>query len=268
MGSSHEAALLRATAEGQAAWPELALLPESFAAHLARHWPVEAPAGLHAGDLWLACACAQGVRGAAEALEVELARAVSRALAGMDGGPAFADEVRQSVREKLLFGRGGTGPAIASYSGEGALSSWLKVAARRAALNLRERKELPQASEEALLEAKSALPDPEVEHLRDRYRVEFRAAFHAALAGLPPRERLLLKQHYVDGLSGARIAELQGVAPATVTRALQAAREILQKASRRQLEERLRLSRSQIDSLAGLVLSRLDVSLSRVLAKD
>jgi RNA polymerase sigma-70 factor (ECF subfamily) len=266
-----EARLVRAVEAGRAAWPKLPLAEPDYVAHLAAcvraaKDPAAALERAHAADLWLACACAKGVQGAAEALERHFFGGVAKAVSGLDSSPTFADEVRSSLREKLLLGRGSTGPAIATYSGEGPLAGWLRIAARRAALNLRSRKELPAASDDELLAARSALPDPEVEHLRDKYRAEFRAAFLAAMGELQPRDRLLLRQHYVDGLSGARIAELQGVAPSTVTRALQAARGTLQAGARRHLEERLRLSASQIDSLAGLVLSRLDVSLPGALS--
>jgi RNA polymerase sigma-70 factor (ECF subfamily) len=265
--------LARAVDAGRAAWPDLKLAAATFAVHAGgllgrgKH-PMQALANLHGADLWLACACANSVRGAAEALERAFFPAVAKAVSGLGGSPSFTDEVRQAVREKLLFGIGGAGPAIASYSGEGPLAGWLRIAARRAALNLRSRKELPAASDDELLAAKSAMPDPEVQHLRDKYGAEFRAAFHAALAELSPQERVLLRQHYVDGLSGAKIAELRKVAPSTITRALQSARASLQAKARRNLEERLRLSASQIDSLAGLVLSKLDVSLSRALSNE
>jgi RNA polymerase sigma-70 factor (ECF subfamily) len=255
---------------GRARWPDIPLEPRDFVAHLKANAARSDPARLasHAGDLWLACACARRVRGAEAALETLLAPAVAKAVAGIDTSAAFADDVLQVLREKLLFGKGSAGPAIATYAGEGPLAGFLRIAARRAALNLVARKELPAASEEELLAARSALPDPEVEHLRETYRAEFRAAFLDALKALAPRERLLLKQHYVDGLSGARIAELHGVAASTITRALQGARGALQASARKNLEERLRLSASQIDSLAGLVLSRLEVSLSGALERD
>src|SRR5438128_270171 len=105
------AALLAA---GQEAWPQLRLPPAAMIAHAAgRPGPAaasaEAPAAiaaLRAGDLYLACACAEGVPGAAEALDAQFLGAAPLRNALRRSGPAsgFADEVRQALREKLLLG--------------------------------------------------------------------------------------------------------------------------------------------------------------------
>jgi RNA polymerase sigma-70 factor (ECF subfamily) len=105
---------------------------------------------LRVADLWLARACAARVPGAAEALDAFIAGGIGHAVRGLDSSPAFRDDVRQAVRDKLLVGNPPGGPGIASYSGEGALAIFVRVAARRTALNLRTRAAHPQASESAL----------------------------------------------------------------------------------------------------------------------
>src|SRR5262249_21587204 len=133
---------------------------------------------------------------------------------------------------------------------------------------LRERKQLPAASEEALLAVRSPAPDAELQVLKQTSQKEFREALHAALAGLAPRERNILRLHYLDGIPAARIAELYEVNAWTISRAMSGAREKLFDETRRLLGERLRMSAAQIDSLVGLVMSRLDLSLSRVLKSE
>ena len=61
-----------ALARGRAAYPELLLPAEDFAAHLLRHGAAEDPAAFDIEGLYLCCACARGVPGAAERFDREL----------------------------------------------------------------------------------------------------------------------------------------------------------------------------------------------------
>src|SRR5947209_904462 len=54
--------------------------------------------------------------------------------------PSFVEEVRQTVREKLLVAAADAPPRIVEYTGRGALAAWLRIIAVRAALNLRRRR--------------------------------------------------------------------------------------------------------------------------------
>jgi RNA polymerase sigma-70 factor (ECF subfamily) len=114
----------------------------------------------------------------------------------------------------------------------------------------------------------SASPDPELLHLKTAYQEEFRLAFQAALKVLTSRERNLLRLQAVDNLSGEEISRIYRVSASTISRWLARARETLLEETRRLLTERFGLSRSQLDSLAGLVVSQLDVSLPRVLEES
>lgn len=258
--------------EGREAWPALAMSPEAFIDHLGDRLasaadPSRALAQVRAADLWLACACGQGVRGADDALERRCFGSVAAVVASIDPSPSFADDVRQALRERLFLGKDGARPAIATYAGEGSLSSWVRVSARRLAMNLVARKELPSAPEEALLAAPSPLADPEILLAKLSSQRDLREAFQAALSALGPREREILRLSVVEGLKGQQIAERLGLDAATVSRALAAAREKLGQETRRCLAERRKLSSSQIDSLVGVALSQLAVSLPRILKK-
>ena len=59
---------------------------------------------------------------------------------------------------------------------------------------------------------------------------------------------------------------MYGVAPSSVSRWLTSIRETLSQEVRRLLSTRLQIPADELDSLTALVLSQLDVSISRVLA--
>jgi RNA polymerase sigma-70 factor (ECF subfamily) len=246
--------------EGAAAWPQVRLAPAVFAAHLARHAPGAAElAALRAGDLYLACACARGEPHAIAAFEKHYLSKVESALAR--GTPV--DDVLQSLRESMLVARGKRPPGIADYSGRGSLAGWLRVAAVRAAQRLRKGEARAAASADEA--AQGILVHPELDFLKAHHRAAFEAAFRAALVALPPRDRSLLRLHYVESLSVEAVGALHGVHRATATRWLAMSRQLLVDDLRRRLAESLRLSRHEVDSLVKLLRSSLEVSIRRAL---
>ena len=269
-----EATLERLCSEARAAWPDLKLEAGAFVLALAdRAAPAEDKGAwlqrLHAADLFVACAAATGVPGALAALERHYFPALDRALAALDRSASFADEVRQELRERLFVSRGGKAPRISTYTGDGALAAWLRVAALRAGGRLRQGHEKDvELDEEALRRIPGAGEDPEVRYLKDTYRREFREAFQAALVTLTPRERNLLRLQAVDELKGEQMAAIYRVNAGTISRWLARARATLLAETQRLLRERLKLSRSQLASLSGLVISQLDLSLPRLLKKQ
>jgi RNA polymerase sigma-70 factor (ECF subfamily) len=98
--------------------------------------------------------------------------------------------------------------------------------------------------------------------------MEFREAFEATVAALTERERVIHKLSLVEGLSHDKIAPIYGVTQPTVTRWIAKARESIAEGVHLTLRERLRLGASEIDSLAKLVYSELNLSLARWLAND
>jgi RNA polymerase sigma-70 factor (ECF subfamily) len=262
-GPALETTLQELLARGRAAWPGIELPGAAFARHLgaiaaARGNPI---ADLRAEDLYLACACA---RAEPRALE-ELDRLLPEACASLPAGSP-ADEVRQLLRQKLLVAADDEPPRIASYSGEGPLRRWLKVAALRTALNLRERDGREVAlDDERIAGLSSAQPDPEMDYLKLRHAGDFSEAFRDAIAALSPRERNVLRLYYVDGLGVERIGALYQVHASTVSRWLAGTRETLLLETRRLLGERLRLQPAEVESLLGVLRSRLQPSLHRLL---
>jgi RNA polymerase sigma-70 factor (ECF subfamily) len=217
----------------------------------------------HEDDLRLAWAAAHGTPAAiarVDALLADLGPAVRR----VDPSPAFTDEVRQATRVRLLVGDGGA-PRIAGYAGRGPLRAWLQVAAARIALDLKRGRRDAAAPADVLGELVAREPDPELRHLKELYRAEFRDALSAALAALPERARAVLRLHHVDGMRLAEIGRLYQVHESTVSRWAAQAAETVADDARGRLVARLTLSPSNVDSIGRLVRSQLDLSIARLL---
>ena len=268
-GPALEASLATLRSRGQAAWPQLEVGEAALGRDLGtrvgdKQRQLET---LHAADLHLAAACALGEARAQAQLDKLLPEACA-ALPGETAGArgAFSDEVRQLLRQKLLVATE-EGPArIAGYSGEGALKSWLRVAAVRTALSLRRRDGREEQADDRALEAlASSDQGPELDYLRVRTGAEFRRSFQDALAGLTPRDRTLLKLYYLDGLGVERIGAVYAVHASTASRWLSTVRETLLVETRRELAERLKLTSTEVESMLGLIRSQLEVSLQRIL---
>jgi RNA polymerase sigma-70 factor, ECF subfamily len=261
---------------GRAAWPALPQLDTPlFARHLAERIPLGADiartfTNAHIPDLYLACACTHGIKGAIEQFMAVHSGTVAAFLSRIDGSPAFADEVRQRLWERLFVADSPDAPLrIAGYSGSGPLSSWVGVSAQRVGLSLlRGEKRHAETAGESLAEALPAGVDIELDYLRMRYRVEFREAVQVAIAALTQRERVILRLHLVNGLSHEKIGALYNRKQSTVTRWIAQAREAIGRETQRHLRERLHVSTSELQSIAQLVASQLDLSIARWLGEE
>ena len=268
---SIEPALRALDTAARAAWPEIPLDAQTFAAHVAdrvgNQSDVEAALReLHAADLFLACACSLGIASSLAAFErLHLSR-VPALVRRIDPSRDFADDVAQAMREMLLIPMR-DGPArIAEYSGRGPLSNWTRVIAIRTALRLRREQRREHISAAGKSEMERAGPvDPELDYLKVRYRAAYEEAFKAALAALPDRDALLLKLHYLDGLNIDRIGALYGIHRSTVARWRSNIRRSLLASTREQLQRRLSLTDSEFDSLVALVRSQLALSIRTAL---
>jgi RNA polymerase sigma-70 factor (ECF subfamily) len=254
---------LRAARE---AWPDIALPEAVFAAHAEARREQGGALPQHLADLYLACAAANRDPAALRVFDERVLSAVEPAVRKVDTRPAFADELRQLLRVRLLISEDGSPPRIAEYRGGGPLAAWVAVAAVRLALNLK-RAERPEVSTDDLMgDLVAREPDPELRHLKGLYRAEYAAALRDSLAALSGRPKALLRLHYVEGVRLARIGALYGVHESTVSRWVAAAVESVGDDTRRRLRERLGLSAGAFDSIARMVASNLELSLSRLLA--
>jgi RNA polymerase sigma-70 factor (ECF subfamily) len=253
-------------ARGAAAWPDLAVDPDTFARWVrerarADAEPAEALAALHAEPLYLACACASGNRTAATAFQKTYAGVLDRALARVSGPSALKDDVKQRVLVLLLVGPPDRPPKIGEYGGRGDFERWLKTVVTREAFAVLDRGKREVAVDDDGLAA-LALPDgdPEIEHLKHLYGAAFREAIRAALAQLPRATIAELRQYYVEKLGVEAIGAMQKVAPSTVSRRLAKARAELAALTRAALAERLQASAGEVESILRLIESRLDLS--------
>jgi RNA polymerase sigma-70 factor (ECF subfamily) len=257
---------------GRAAWPELAIDQARFAAFVAERLEDTSLASLHVEDLYLACGLVDGLSAALAAFDRECVPVIDRAVEASGATPAEVADLRQIVRQRLLVAPasddGEATPRIATYTGRGNLKSWIKVVATREAARLlpRERREVA-AEDDELAGLVARDDDPELGYLKRVYRAEFKAAFAAAVDALPDRERLVLRQNMLDGLSIDELAGFYRVHRATTARWIEAARKAVLEGTRKQLVARLQLSRSELDSIMRLIASNLDVSLPAALRR-
>jgi RNA polymerase sigma-70 factor, ECF subfamily len=211
----------------------------------------------HVGDLCLAFAAGCGDPDAVRRFEAYVATDIDAAARKLDTN---ADELRQATRVRLLVG---TPPRIHGYAGRGPLRGWVGVAALRIALN--HKRGPAMAAEDVLAELVATEPDPELRHMKTLYRAEFREALAGALRDLPKRDRALLRLYYVDGMRLAQLARLYGVHESTASRWLAAATDAVAAATRDRLVAKLAVSAATADSLAKMVASGLDLSISKLL---
>jgi len=258
---------------GQAAWPDLALPPEAFLRHVAERLPpdgdpVEALRAVLAGDLYLACACTTGDAAALQLFEKQFLAPVAEYVSRADALPAFTDDVKQALRARLLVAGEAALPKIAGYSGQGPLAAWLRMTATRVAIDLRNAERAHQRRDAAapapLLFAAPAA-DPELAYLRARYTPELGTAFRTTLAALSPRERTVLRLHFLEAMNAEAIGKVYRVSTRTVQRWLERTRGRILRETRRLLAERLDLSATQIDGLITLFHSQFDISVFTVL---
>ena len=245
----------------RAAWPEVEVEVQTFVDYLAERATPGVDA-LHAEDLYLACACAQGNTAAIAALDMHFVAGVAPSLARL-GDETFIGEVKQLLRHKLLVPEPGARAKIMDYRGQGPLAAWLRVAAARIALNLHRRgaHDRPLAAEPERIDLPDLAADPELEILRVRYAPAFRAAFEEAVRSLEPKDRNLLRLHFVDNLNVDKVGSFYRVHRATAARWIVTVRERLLEEVRSRLREKLGLSDSEFDSMMNVVRSQLDLSL-------
>lgn len=247
------------------AWPGIDLPDAVFLAHLAARVqdaasPIEALRALHTADLYLARACLEGHKGALAAFDAEYIAELDRTLGRMSRRGVQTDDIKQVLRQKLFVGERGHPAKIADYAGRGDLRRWVRAVAVRSGIDaMRGEKEVP--TEDELLGAIELGGDhPEIAHLKEASRAEFKAAFRAALDSLPDRERSLLLQYHLDEATLEELGALYRVAPSTISRSLAKARATLLGRVRRTLMERMRLSGHEVDSLVRLIQSQFELS--------
>jgi RNA polymerase sigma-70 factor (ECF subfamily) len=219
-------------------------------------------AELHIPELALCAACAAGDVAAIQAFVREYVDELARACKRHPTQPF--DDARQRLHEHLFVG-GPRPPKIRAYSGRGKLRSWVRIVATRLLIDMsRERgheADPLDLCDDDVLPADDA--DPELSLLKSACADAFEHAFTDAVASLEPRQRNLLRQQLVFGATYEEIAGLYRVSRATAARWIAHSRADLVAAVRSRLRAQLGIADRELDSIARLVRSRLEISLRR-----
>lgn len=249
-----------------ARWPAW-LDPATFGRYLARRVDpalplAEAIAELAVGDLYLACACAQGIPAAHAALESAYTGNLRAALGTLDSRPDFIAEVLQRLREKILVAREGE-TKIESYSGHGPLGAWLRVAAMRTALSMRRQRQPEVGLDDELDRVLDLAPNAEVRVIARQLGSDLRETLRAAVAAQPSRIRAVLRMYYADDRGVEDIGRVYNVHASSISRWLAKARHEILVHTREALLAKQH-SEASLDSLLGHVAS-LEISFESLL---
>lgn len=257
---------VQALSLGRSAWPKLHLPEAAFVAWV----ETRARALEHVADSYLACAVAEQLEGAVDAL-LEAHRVLLTELARRAERAGLASEdFRQELIIRALLPRAGAPPRIADYRGTGPLGAWLRITGTRLLIQLIDRSRPAGRTEvplEALLSDAIAWDseDPHVAALRDEASAHLAAALREALSAVDAPTRALLRQHYVHRLGIDAVARLLGVHRSNAARRIVRARAQVLTEVRRGLTRRLSLVGRDVDSLVRLARSSLGLSLERLL---
>ncbi|MDX2086553.1 MAG: sigma-70 family RNA polymerase sigma factor [Kofleriaceae bacterium] len=265
----------RLTRAGSEAWPGI-VVPREVIEELARERSTgEEDDRIEAADLYLAIALERGEHAALHVFERVLVPGMRAALGRACTAPSVIDEVIQLVRVKVLVGSTDAPAKIRSYTGRGTLLAWLRVTAMRTLSNLaRGERRAPgyDAPARSVLDVAGSVswPSPERLLLGERYGSVLREALGTAMRELPPRDRTLMRLHYVEGLALERIATVYAVHKSTVSRWLSGAREeLLRRAvAAVRAEVSVAADTEELESLCTYLCSRLDLSLSGLFASQ
>jgi RNA polymerase sigma-70 factor (ECF subfamily) len=258
-----EARLRRLLDDARAAHPGVLLDDALFTDALADR--VEDDLGaIHASDLYLALACASGLAAGLAAFDRLYGAELDVAIARSPGLGVSRQEFRQLVRTRLFVSEADRPARIAQYSARGPLAAWVRVTAARIVVDLSRAPGEPELlADEAMLDRLTSPDDPATVLLRTSYAGHVQAAFREGLARLSTRQRNLLRQRYLHGLSADKLAPAYAVHRTTAFGWLEDARRSLLAHVRDALRERL--PGSELESVVGVLGSRLEISVRSAL---
>lgn len=264
--------LAAAVAETRARWPEVGACDELFVEALIPRVDGEpdlddALARLALPDIYLVAACLAGDRGGLVAFDKLLRAETSRAVARL-GTQVSPDDVVQELHVKLLVPNAAGAAKLAAFGGHGALHAWLRVSAVRTAISLgRKTRDSAGSDEEALDAIADDGDDQALAFLKTSYREQFKRAFAAGFAALPPRSRTLLRLQILDQLTFEEIAAFYRVSRATAARWLADARTSLVEATQKELSSALGMPAAELAEMMRMVASNLYSTLPGLLRR-
>ncbi len=233
---------------------------EALAKRVADHAdPVTEAEARAVEDLYLGVACGTGAPGAVSAF----ARAHEPGLRAIHGrfsaGVSF-DDFRQTLYEKLFTGERAR---IRSYAARGSLQAWVKIVATRLLSDLR----VPAETDYDTVLVSTIMPPDDFANtlVKQQLRPAVKLAIQQSMQALSARQRVLLRERFIHGLSLAELARLHRVHRVTVSKQLAKARAAVRSTLQERLADTLGSDAGQIDSILRLCVSQLDVRFEELL---
>lgn len=242
-------------AEARAAHPGVVLSDGDFVEHLERTLAASRRSldGVRTTELFLACASAKRDPVAIAHLERDTFGEVEAVYRRFPSIGIGLDDVVQRVREKLVLQ---DPPAIAGYSGMGALRGWVRAAVLHMLLNVAQRETREQPTDDALFDVMiGSDPGAEAAYVKLACRAELEAALAFGMNVLDDRDRCLLRYAFVDGRNIDEIGAIYSVHRATAARWISSARQRLVDLTREDLMRRLGVSETEARSIIAAALS-------------
>ncbi len=228
--------------------------------------PLASAESIQIHDLWIAMACTYADPKALQIIEERVFARLPGALRRTGKGESDIEDELQTLREKLFVGAPGRAPKIGEYHGLGRLFSWVRISAIRASQNqTRKHHREVRVEGDELWEQLLPAGDSQLEFLKERYQDSFRQALAGAVGSLSDRDRLLLRQHFVEGVPSGMLATLYQVHRATVSRWIVLAQESLLAATRARLLDDLEVSHEELESVLRLIQSQFETGITDLL---
>ena len=218
-----------------------------------------------ATDMYLACACVEKIPAAVAEFLAVFGERIPLYLGKLARNADLVAEVRQILVTRCVIGDANKPPALMAYSATGSLEGWLRATAVREALALNRESDRNTGDVDAVLEAQIPWVDHEISLFKQIYREPVSQAFATACAQLEAEDRALLRLHYVDGVTTAKLATMFGISRATLIRRLAASRESLVEHVKAALKGASGVADQDFESVLRMVKSQIDLRLSVVL---
>jgi RNA polymerase sigma-70 factor, ECF subfamily len=253
-----------ALADGQQAWPGIALGAEALADHVREVGIDDVALAARGADLFIAAACAAGDQAAILRFDAQYLARLEPYVARLQVPAELLGEVQQQARMAILLD---PKPLIRSYRGSGPLLAWVRVIVVRTALALLRVARPPHRGNDLEILDRLISPalGPDAHAVKERYRGRLQTALRDALVTLSDHDKTLLRLHFVDGLGVDAIGRIYHVHRATAARWLVNLRKQVLHQVRRALDLPGNPTSSELRSLVDLLKGELELSLQAIL---
>jgi RNA polymerase sigma-70 factor (ECF subfamily) len=209
---------------------------------------------LHTNDLYLACACADGLDEGWQRFHFLYRKYLLDLGRSLTGGSPENEEIGQTIWIDLFLPDRSGNSRIASYDGRSSMATWLRVVVTNRVINERQRKDHHSGDLDSIPEPAdpAALRCVEDRLGRDRYHSMIIDTFKHAFSTLSKRERLILLLRFDHGVQLGDIAQLLQVHQSTITRQIDRAVARLREHVTASLASQYRLGQPAIEECLGV----------------